>query len=409
MRSVPLRRLAAHVTACLDAGPRPFIALESVEAGTGRLATRDLPERNAADPGVATVEAGDVLYGKLRPYLAKSWLVDRPAYASTELLALRPKDGVESRWLAYVCGSKALIEWSVATSEGTKMPRTSWEKLGAFRLDVPPPARQRDIADFLDAEITRIDAVIRKKQSMMGLLEERLAMARLNAIAGASVAAASQTNDPVWLGAIPRHWRIEKLKYVARMESGHTPNKQVPEYWENCTIPWVTLNDVGHLEDGDEFVNPKNRINELGLANSSARVLPARTVILSRDATVGRAALLGAPMAVSQHFVGWVCGPTLLPEFLLEVLRGPLQGLFRSLSFGSTIPTIGVPELRELVVPIPSRGEQQTIVDELQRLRRAIRRTTALIKHQIDQLAERRATLITSAVTEQLDVGPVAA
>ena len=132
------------------------------------------------------------------------------------------------------------------------------------------------------------------------------------------------------------------------------------------------------------FTSPKNRTNELGLANSSARLLPARTVILSRDATIGRAALLGTPMTISQHFVGWICGPDLLPDYLLEVLRGPLQSLFASLSFGSTIATIGMPELRELVVPVPPLQEQEAIVRGLQHLRTAAHQTMALISAQLD-------------------------
>src|SRR5437879_1471092 len=99
---------------------------------------------------------------------------------------------------------------------------------------------------------------------------------------------------------MPTDWEVVRLKTIANMESGHTPNRQIPEYWVDCNIPWVTLNDLGALEWSSIIVEPRNRISSLGIANSSARVLPADTVILSRDATVGRVAVLGKPMAISQ-------------------------------------------------------------------------------------------------------------
>ncbi len=403
MSQVSLRRLASLVTACPDRGRRPFIALENIESGTGRLTRNEVEEREAPEAGAAAVEPGFVLFGKLRPYLAKTWLADRPVYASTELLALRPREGVDSRWLAYACSTRPLIEWSVATSDGAKMPRTNWEKLGAFRLQVPGRSEQREIADYLDAETSRIDALIEKKQRMIDLIHIRLTAARLQMVSGLGASSGYQAG-PAWLGSVPANWRLVKLKYLARMESGHTPNREVPEYWENCVIPWVTLNDVGRLEDGDEFTEPRNCISELGLANSSARILPAGTVILSRDATIGRATILGVPMAISQHFVGWICGGELSARFLLEVLRGPLQGLFSSLSFGSTIATIGMPELRDLVVPVPPFPEQHAIADRLHQLRLAAHRSAAAISEQVDRLLERRQALITTAVAGQLNL-----
>src|SRR4051812_7405496 len=76
-----------------------------------------------------------------------------------------------------------------------------------------------------------------------------------------------------WLADVPAHWGVRRLKHLARLESGHTPSRSVPAYWENCTIPWVSLSDVGRLRDGtvDVIEDTAEKISELGLANSSAR------------------------------------------------------------------------------------------------------------------------------------------
>ena len=112
-----------------------------------------------------------------------------------------------------------------------------------------------------------------------------------------------------------------KIRYFAKLESGHTPSRNKPAFWENCTIPWFTLADVWKIRSGStRFVHEtKEKVSALGLANSSARLLPAGTVILSRTASVGYSAILGKPMATTQDFANWICRDKLQPEYLLSV------------------------------------------------------------------------------------------
>jgi len=169
--SVRFKAAADLITSCDGSKVRPFVALEHLESGTGRLITdAELADRPASDTGAASVEPGDVLFGKLRPYLAKTWLADRPVFASTELLCLRPRVGIDSRWLTYLVTSGPFVDWAVASSEGTKMPRTSWEKIAEYRIDIPPLDHQCAITDYLDAETARIDALIEKKLRMSSCL-----------------------------------------------------------------------------------------------------------------------------------------------------------------------------------------------------------------------------------------------
>lgn len=156
-----------------------------------------------------------------------------------------------------------------------------------------------------------------------------------------------------WLGDVPAHWEVTKMKWVAEMQSGHTPDKKVSAYWENGDIPWVSLNDTGSLKDHDYISDMANYITQLGIDNSSARLLPARAVVFSRDATIGRCAITARPMAVSQHFIAWICGGRILPEYLLLRLRSMTQELDR-LTTGATLKTIGMPDVRTLVTLLAS-------------------------------------------------------
>ena len=160
----------------------------------------------------------------------------------------------------------------------------------------------------------------------------------------------------------PDGWRWTPLTSVARLESGHTPSRKHPEYWEG-DIPWIGIRDAtgNHgrtLEDTEQHTNP------LGISKSAARILPTNTVCLSRTASVGYVVVMGRPMATSQDFANWVCGPNLDHRFLKYVLLADRESMSR-FSYGSTHQTIYYPELKAFHACLPPLHEQRAIADVL--------------------------------------------
>jgi type I restriction enzyme S subunit len=324
------------------------------------------------------------------------------ATCNQSMAAIVPRAGMEPRFLLW---------WLAANYEtirnlagGELRDGLNLEIVGDIRCPLLPPALQATISRYLDRETARLDALIAVTQQMLRLLTERWETQRIALVSGTSGNAEHLSEGPEWLGRVPSGWPIERLKFLARMESGHTPDRKVAAYWVDCTIPWITLNDVGALQREWTITESANAINELGMANSAAHLLPAGTVVLSRDATVGRAAILGRPMTVSQHFVGWICGPRLAPEYLLHVLRGPMQRHFATLTAGATIATIGMPELSELVMPVPTLDEQARIVTELRFAEDQLERVRVALEKRVALLQERRQSLVTAAVTGELEI-----
>lgn len=260
------------------------------------------------------------------------------------------------------------------------------------------------IADFLDAETARIDALMTKKRSLVELLHERLRSDQIRISCGRTLGYGVRPSGHDWLGHIPSHWPVERLKYVARLESGHTPSRSNEVLWMDCRIPWVTLNDVGYLQTHEYVDETVNLISAQGLAASSARVLSAGTVVLSRDATVGRCGILAVPMATSQHFVNWICSESLRPRFLWLLFRWAMQTHFDALTAGATLKTIGMPDVKRMVVPVPPVEEQDRIVAEADTLRSRATKALYNLDHQIKLLHERRQALITAAVTGEMEV-----
>lgn len=166
-----------------------------------------------------------------------------------------------------------------------------------------------------------------------------------------------------------------KLTDVARIESGHTPSRAEDEYW-NGPIPWIGIREATG-NHGKTIYETSQSITELGLNNSSTRLLPAETVCLSRTASVGYVVKMGVPMATSQDFVNWVCGPEMSPTYLMYILMAE-QDSVRRFSHGTTHQTMYYPEAKALNVLIPPRPEQDGIVEVLGALDSKIAANTKL-------------------------------
>ncbi len=150
------------------------------------------------------------------------------------------------------------------------------------------------------------------------------------------------------------------------MESGHTPRKSVPAYWEGGTVPWISLQDI-RAADGKEIFSTKFMPTELGIKNSSARLLPKGTVCFSRDISVGFVTIMGRSMATTQHFANWICGDELHPKYLMYAFMAGREHLLKS-GQGSTVKTIYMPALKELRILLPPLAEQAEIVRRIEHL-----------------------------------------
>ena len=137
----------------------PYTGLEHIESWTGRRLVTDTA--TSSDGQASLHRAGDVLFGKLRPYLAKAYVAEDDGICTSELLVLRPKVVLE-RFLRDYILSSCFISVVDSSTYGAKMPRASWDFIGSLPVLVPPIDEQRAIAVFLDRETSRIDALIEK-------------------------------------------------------------------------------------------------------------------------------------------------------------------------------------------------------------------------------------------------------
>ena len=358
------------------------------------------------------LQAGEVLVVRSGAYTGDSALITPEWEGSAPGYDLRlTPSGIDSRFLAYqMLSSRVLDQIEIAKTRAAQ-PHLNAEDLGDVEVAVSTRDQEVAIADYLDAVTARIDALTSNYVDLIDRLVAQRSAITIAGVSGEPLAGPSRSSSLTWLTKVPSHWAEVRLSLLASLGSGHTPSREHPEWWTDCTIPWITTGEVWQIRDDriENLTETREMISHLGIANSSAELHPAGTVVLSRTASAGYSAIMATDMATSQDYVTWTCGPRLRPRFLLLCLRAMRPDLLGRLAMGSTHQTIYIPDIQSIRIPLPPLDEQDQLVEwTWQRLHR-IDAATDAIRRQVELLAERRQALITAVVTGQLEIPGVAA
>ena len=251
----------------------------------------------------------------------------------------------------------------VAAAGGSTFKELSRGTAKLLPILLPPLDEQRRIAELLrsvDEAIAVTDEVCQQVASSQASAFATFLQQANKSEYGVPVEGWS-TGRIAGVNRLPVGWSIARLVDVAKLESGHTPDRKLPEYWEGGEIEWISLHDTQNLEKAD-IERTELRITEAGLANSSARLLPTGTVCFSRTATVGKCVIMAKSMATSQDFANFVCSPKLNNRYLLHLMRW-MQPVWKQLASGSTHKTIYMPTFKALQIVLPPRAEQDAIAE----------------------------------------------
>jgi type I restriction enzyme S subunit len=261
------------------------------------------------------------------------------------------KELINVSYLSYIGNSENWLKnCRNIASQGAQANLGTKQILESY-IPLPPLLEQQKIAEILstvDAKIEVIDQQITETQELKkGLMQSMLTK---------GIGHTKFKDSP--FGEIPKIWEVKLLDECAIRASGHTPNKKEDSYY-NGGIKWVSLGDSKRL-DKRYISKTKIEISEEGIKNSSAVLHPKGTVLMSRDAGVGKSAVMKTEMAVSQHFIVWKCDDNFNNWFLYYTLQ-QLKPLFERVAVGSTIKTIGLGFFKKLKIAVPSIEEQNKI------------------------------------------------
>ena len=380
-----------------------YIGLEHVESWTGRLQNSEDSSANTEGLGVV-FEAGDVLFGKLRPYLAKVFLADRPGIASTEFLALQGVR-VEAGFLRYCLVSEPFIGAVVAATYGAKMPRANWEDIGNLPQVVPPRQEQRAIADFLDRETAKIDALIAAQERLIALLDEKRQATITHAVTkGLDPNAPMKESGVEWLGKVPAQWNIRPLRYVARFTAG-AGFPDAEQGLASEELPFFKVKDLSSGVTTGKLYETDNTISRNTACRLHAKIFPEGTIVFAKIGAallLNRFRIVGCNCCIDNNMMGMQCIPRVITPWFARMVMSLLD--MRLLVNPGAVPSLSEGNLSSLKVAIPPLDEQRTIEEQLDYVLAKISHLRNRSETVIERLRERRTALITAAVTGQIDV-----
>ena len=384
----------------------PYLGLENIESKTGRLLL-DTPVENV-ESTVGIFDKGNVLFGKLRPYLAKVVCVDFRGVCTTELLVLQPNDVVNGKFLFYQLLSEDFVKLVNSLTYGTKMPRVSSEQIGNLAVQLPPFPEQNAIITYLDRETARISALIAKKERLVELLQEKRAALISHAVTkGLDPTVPMKDSGMEWIGEIPAHWGVKRVRDITELlQTGPFGSQLHSSDYSPYGIPVI---NPSHLKDGYIYPDWDCAVNEETFSRLLRHELRKGDIVFARRGEMGRCAL------VTEKEAGWLCGTGSLlmrprvtlaaPAFLNKVLstEGVKDWLLLE-SVGSTMDNLNSNILSRIPLPIPPLSEQYTIVNYLEGETAKIDALISRIQEGIEKLKEYSTALISAAVTGKIDV-----
>lgn len=273
----------------------------------------------------------DVLFSNIRTYFKKVWKSTFNGTVSPDVLVFREKKGiVKSSYLFYLLCNPDFTEYSVLTSRGAKMPRGDKDALLNYTLNLPPLPEQKAIACILSSLDDKIDLLHRQNTTLENMAE-----------------------------TLFRQWFVEEAKEdweevslfdAIELVGGGTPKTSLNEYW-NGNIKWLSGGDISSNHK-NFVVSSEKTITELGLRNSSAKLLPKFSTVISARGTVGKYCLLSEPMAYSQSNYG------ILPKFkdcffFTYLLVSNSVDELQSAAYGSVFDTITTNTFKGLTISLP--------------------------------------------------------
>lgn len=322
------------------------------------------------------------------------------------LSMVRPKKAVYGAFVKRLFDSIYTKSLMAVSANGLTRVGLSQYTIDNVELPLPPKNEQAEIATFLDRETTKIDALIAEQKRLIELLQEKRQAVISHAVTkGLNPNAPMKDSGVEWLGDVPEHWAISPIKYFARVGNGSTPNRENLEYWADDGFPWLNSSVVNQAE----VLEAERFVTKLALKECHLPIVkpPAALVgITGQGRTRGMAAQLMFTATVNQH-VAFIMPSTnrITVNYLLRVLEASYDRLrLDSEGSGSTKGAITCEQLGLWCVPLPDHLEQEEIVSFLKVEVEMHESLKAESERAIQLLQERRSTLISAAVTGQIDV-----
>jgi type I restriction enzyme S subunit len=317
------------------------------------------------------------------------------------------KSNLEKGYLFWVLSSNIILEQIFYDIRENGQPNIGKENFSRMFMPLPNQKEvQTAITSYLDCKTTEIDTIIANKQRLITLYEEeKQAIINLAVTKGLDPNVKMKPSGVEWLGDIPEHWEVKKLKHIlSSIVGGGTPSTANPLYWDG-EIPWVSAKDMKQ----DYLNHSEDYITELGVKESSTTYIEDEQVIIVVRSGILKhtfpVAINKIPISINQDLKALKPIDTVLNGFMFWKLKGLSNEILTYCNkMGATVDSIDMSFLMDLPFTFPLKNEQQGIIDYIEGECTRLDTIIDKFKKQIDLFQEYRTTLISEVVTGKLKV-----
>ncbi len=340
-------------------------------------------------------EDGAPFFDRSRPV---AFRVTGKIWVNNHAHVLRPQATIDGAFLTHALNC---VDYRAFINGSTRDKLTQGD-MGGIPIQCPRVNEQRAIAEFLDRETAKIDALVARKERLIELLQEKR-----TALITCAVTRGLDPNVPLkdsgieWLGENPSHWVAWKATHgFGKIGSGTTPKSTNPEYYDG-DFAWVTTSELRE----NVIVDSTKKVTSRAVSEyPTLRMYPKGTLLFAMyGATIGRLGILGIPATVNQACAALAEPVHFIIRFVFYWLQMRRPTLI-VLSAGGGQPNLSQDDLRQLRIPAPPLDEQRAIADVLDHETARIDALIAKVYKAIDHLNEFRTALISRAVTGKIDV-----
>lgn len=340
------------------------LELEDIEKDSSRLLQRLTFANRKSKSSKNRFEVGDVLYGKLRPYLNKVILADSKGVCSTEIVPLKPSSNLDNRYLFYWMKHPEFLAYVTEVGYGVNMPRLGTKDGLAAPFVLAPLAEQREIADRLDTLLAQVDTLKGRLDALPAILKRF----RQSVLA----AAVSGKLTEEWRGeadydpdGYPSNWQkkgFSEVGELARGKSKHRPRNDPRLFGDE--YPFIQTGEVAN--SGGKISSASKFYSEFGLSQS--KLFPSGTLCITIAANIADTAILDIDACFPDSVVGFTPNKSncevKFVKYLVDVNKENLERFAPA----TAQKNINLKVLNELRLPFPPLEEQTEIVRRVEQL-----------------------------------------
>jgi len=400
-----LKRLR-YVCYCLDGSRVPLNSAQRAEKQGdvpywGANSIMDYVDEALFDEDLVLLgEDGAPFFDKLKPV---AFFSQGKVWPNNHVHVLRPVVAETAKFITYALNITDFANFI----DGSTRDKLTQGAMKEIPLPFPPFPEQTAIANFLDHETAKIDALIAEQQRLIELLKEKRQAVISHAVTkGLDPNVRMKDSGVEWLGEVPVGWRIVQLRMLAKMIQTGPFGSQL--HSEDYVVNGIPVINPSNIQDGKIEPDWSCSITAEDANRLSQHKLIDGDIVFGRRGEMGRCAL------VSATELGWICGtgslnvrllPEVFPPFISIYLRTEYVREWLKLeSVGSTMDNLNTQILGAIKLPLPNLSEQTTIVAYLETELAKFDTLTIEAQRAISFLQERRTALISAAVTGQIDV-----